>query len=122
MRAIDAVNWSSRDLDLRPRLLDKSTGELRLVDSGAQISAARRLPGDKEDDSIRLVAVNGSRIKTYGTRDIIVKMGRKAYQIPAVICDISQDILGMDFVNKYKLCPDCLHSVSLVKAILLSFY
>ena len=23
--------------------------------------------------------------------------------MPAVICDISQDILGMDFLNKYKL-------------------
>ena len=104
VRAIDAVNWSSaNNVDVRPRLLDKSTGELRLIDSSAQISAAKRLPGDKEDETVRLVAVNGSKIKTFGTRIINLKINRKSYQIPAVICDIGQDILGMDFIKKYRL-------------------
>ena len=45
----------------------------------------------------------GSKINTYGVRTIKVKIGRKAYEIEAVVCDISQDILGMDFISKFKL-------------------
>ena len=50
---LDAVDWSNgyRNVDVRPRLIDKSTNQARLVDTGAQITATVRLPGDKEDDS-----------------------------------------------------------------------
>ena len=46
---LDAVGWSNghRNVDIRPRLVDKSSGEARLIDSGAQISATARKPGDK---------------------------------------------------------------------------
>ena len=98
---LDAVNWSG-NVDIRPRLVEKS-GVERLIDSGAQISATVRLPSDRPDQNVSLVAVNGSKIKTYGVRVINVKIGRKMYSIEAVICDIKQDILGMDFLHKYKL-------------------
>ena len=102
--AVDAVNWSiGRNVDIRPRLYDKASGQFRLVDSGSMITATARKPHDKPDDSFNLVAVNGSRIKTYGTREITIKIGRKAYHMPAIVCDIGQDILGMDFLTKYKL-------------------
>ena len=52
-------------MDIRPRLYDKATNQFRLLDAGSQISATCKLPGDEIDDSIRLVAVNGSKIKTY---------------------------------------------------------
>ena len=99
---VDAVGWQSglRGVDIRPRVVDKSTGEARLLDSGAMISAVAKKPGDKVSEEVSLVAVNGSRIKTYGIRDLEFKMNRKTYKIPAVVCDISQDILGMDFINK----------------------
>ena len=103
--AIEAMNWSvgMRNCDVRPRLVDKSSGEARLIDSGAMISAAKRRPSDKLDDSMRLVAVNGSKINTYGTREISFNIGRKVYTIQAVICDVKEDILGMDFLQKYRL-------------------
>ena len=101
---LDAVGWSFKgNVDVRPRLVDKSTGQSRLIDSGAQITATVRGPEDKPDHSFTLVAVNGSNIPTYGIREITVKIGRKPYKIPAVICDIKEDILGMDFIHKYKL-------------------
>ena len=100
---LDAVNWQCRNVDIRPRLVDKSTGKERLIDSGAQISATVRLPDDKPDDTVSLIAVNGSKIQTYGVRNIEFKINRKLYTIQAVICDVSQDILGMDFLQKYKL-------------------
>ena len=43
---VDAVGWYNgyRSVDVRPRLVDKSTGQARLIDSGAQISATAKLP------------------------------------------------------------------------------
>ena len=95
--AVSVVGWSphNHNVDIRPRLWDKSSGEARLLDSGAQISATKRLPGDKINNSMRLIAVNGSQINTYGVRKIELKINRKAYTINAVICDINQDILGI---------------------------
>ena len=103
--SIEAVKMLSagRNIDLRPRLVDSSTGEPRLLDSGAQISATKRRPEDKLDTSMNLVAVNGSRINTYGIRNLEVKINRKKYTIPAMVCDIKQDILGADFIDKYRL-------------------
>ena len=101
--AVSAVDWliGQRNCDIRPRLLDN--GISRLLDSGSQISVTRKGPDDKIDPTFKLVAVNGSKIPTYGVKEIEIKMGRKTYKIPAIICDIQQDILGMDFITKYKL-------------------
>ena len=42
--AIEAVDWlvGNRNCDIRPRLVDKSTGKARLLDSGSQISIRER--------------------------------------------------------------------------------
>ena len=93
--AVEAVNWESNG-DVRPRLYDHASKSFRLIDSGSMITATKKLPSDKEDNSFKLIAVNGSPIKTYGVRDIVIKIGRKEYRMPAVVCDISQDILGAD--------------------------
>ena len=104
IRAVDAVGWSmGRNFDIRPRLLDKSSGTQRLIDSGSQISVAKKGPDDKLDNSVKLVAVNGSKIETFGQKELVVKIGRKEYRMPAIICDVQQDILGMDFITKYRL-------------------
>ena len=103
--AVNAMGWRNgvRNCDIRPRLLDKATGEQRLIDSGSMISVTKKQPQDQLDTTMRLVAVNGSKIDSYGTREVVIKIGRKTYRIEAVICDVKQDILGMDFLDKYKL-------------------
>ena len=103
--AVDALDWKigQRGCDVRPRLIDKSTGLSRLLDTGSQISVTRKVPGDKVDDSFKLIAVNGPKITTYGVREIEVKLGRKKYSIPAIICNVNQEILGMDFIHKFNL-------------------
>ena len=102
--AVSAVGWPKghRNCDVRPRLVDKQ-GTSRLVDSGSQVTTTSRIPGDKKDSQSRLLAVNGSKIETYGVREINIKINRKNYSIPAIVCDMGQDILGMDFINKYRL-------------------
>ena len=102
--AAEALGWNNQQgVDIRPRLVDKATKVARLLDTGSMITATVRKPEDKPDNSVRLVAVNGSTIQTYGSRLIEVKIGRKAYSIEAIVCDVAQDILGMDFVDKFKL-------------------
>ena len=88
--AVEAVDWlaGNRNCDIRPRLLDKSSGKARLLDSGSQISITSKGPEDKIDHSFSLVAVNGIKIPTYGVKTIMVKIGRKSYPMPAVNCDI----------------------------------
>ena len=100
--AAEALSWnkSQQGVDIRPRLVDPTSQEARLIDTGSMITATVRRPEDKPDNSVRLVAVNGSAIQTYGTRKLNVKIGRKAYLIDAIICDVAQDILGMDFMDK----------------------
>ena len=61
--------------DLRPRVLDRQSGLSVLLDSGAGCSL---LPKDKVPDTImdpnkHLMAVNGSKIPTYGTRLIKIQ-------------------------------------------------
>ena len=75
LRAVDAVDWSiGRNCDIRPRLVDKSSGVSRLIDSGSMITVTKKGPDDKLDNSVRLIAVNGSQIRTYGTKKVVVKM------------------------------------------------
>ena len=52
IRAIDALHWSvgRQNCDIRPRLVDKSSGISRLLDTGSQISVTKRLPEDKIDN------------------------------------------------------------------------
>ena len=101
--AVEAASWVRKGVDIRPRLRDSATGQFRLIDTGAQITATCRGPNDVVSNTVKLVAVNGSKINTYGVRNIVVKINRKAYEIEAVVCDIDQDILGMDFLSKFKL-------------------
>ena len=58
-----AMVWElqGQECDIRPRLVDNSSGTARLIDSGSQISVTKRLPGDKTDPSLRLIAVNGTK-------------------------------------------------------------
>ena len=67
------------------------------------ISTTKKKPEDKENPDLVLQAVNNSPMKTYGFREIPVKIGRKTYQIKAVVVDLDHEILGMDFINRYRL-------------------
>ena len=65
---------SPDDSDLRPHYFDPVLKQSMLVDSGSQVTAVPPDPGDIEDKSVRLRAVNGSVIKTYGFKEISIKI------------------------------------------------
>ena len=101
--AVEAASMSGQDWDMRPHLLDKNSGQYMLLDSGAQISACPPDPGDQEDPSIAVKAVNHSRLKCYGYKNLEVRINRKTYPIVAIKTEVDVPILGWDFTRTHKL-------------------
>ena len=88
--------------DLRPHYWDPVLKQDLLVDSGSQVTAWPPDPGDKVDPSIRLKAVNGSRIDCYGHKEIVIKLGRKAYKFKAIKAKIDNPVIGWDFIRYHR--------------------
>ena len=103
--AYQAMLWTpgKAGVDLRPHIYDKVLKKWVLIDSGSQITAFPPEPGDKEEVGKFLRAVNGSRIKCYGSREISVKIGRKTYPFRAVIADVESPVIGWDFIRCHKV-------------------
>ena len=103
--ALAAVAWTkgSRGVDCRPKVYDSVSKSWKLCDTGSMVTAVKKGPHDKLDETRYLQAVNGSKIQCYGKKEIEVRLGRKTYTIEAIVADVSQDILGWDFLQKYKL-------------------
>ena len=88
--AFMAVDWEvgAMGVDMRPHLFDASSKSWLLIDSGSQVTAVKPDPGDQVSPGLFLRAVNGSRIQCFGYKDIVVQLGRKAYQMRAIKADI----------------------------------
>ena len=101
--AIDALNFrpGSYGLDVRPRIFDKISKTWTLLDTGSCLTCTPKKPGDKLDPTFKLRSVNGGQISTYGSEMLSIQIGRKNYQIEAVIADVPQKILGWDIFKKY---------------------
>ena len=90
------------DFDIRPRVFCNATQSWYLVDSGSQVSVLKPSAGDKVNPNILLEAVNGTNMKCYGKKQHSVRFSRKTYHIEAVISETNENILGMDFIAKYR--------------------
>ena len=102
--ALEAVSWvQGSKLDCRPKVFDGNSKSWKLCDSGSMVTVVKKTDNDKIDKSKYLQAVNGSAIKCYGSKEIEVRLGRKTYTVKAIIADVTQDILGWDFLGKNKL-------------------
>ena len=101
--AIEALNGTFHDLDVRPRIFDKITKTWILLDSGSCVSCHPPGPNDVLDPSFKLKSVNGGSIDTYGTKEMSLQIGRKTYSINAVIAAVPAPIFGWDIFKKYQL-------------------
>lgn len=96
----------------RLRVTDRSSGLCFLVDTGADISV---LPSklvlknnkNSECQDYYLFAANGTKIKTYGVKILVLDLGlRRALRWTFVIADVNAPILGADFLANFKLLVD----------------
>lgn len=88
---------------------DRQSGLRFLVDTGADISIlpVGRKRYTRECSKYVLYAANGSEIKTYGTRTMVLDFNlRRPYRWEFVVADVKQPILGADFLAQHKLLVD----------------
>lgn len=90
-------------------LKDCKTGIHYLIDTGADISVLPRSKyrGTKTLSRISLYAANGTPIKIYGDKQIVVDIGlRRPFTWTFMIADVAQAIIGADFLQHHKLLVD----------------
>lgn len=91
---------------------DRKSGYNFLVDTGANISvipkrSVRVSQCDKINSNYKLYAANGTSIETYGTCTLTLDfLLRRPYRWTFVVADVSQPILGADFLKYHKLIVD----------------
>ena len=110
--AIEAVSQGWLEEDVRPKIYDNVTKTWTLCDSGSVVTCIPRKPGDTIDNNIKLRYVNGGSIPTFGSEELVIRLGRKSYKIQAIKADIPQRILGWDFFKKFKLNLECRYRTS----------
>ena len=103
--AFQAVEWEvgALGVDIRPHVYDPVLQQWLLCDSGSQISAFPPDPGDKEDNTMFLKAVNGTKIKCFGQKDVYIKIGRKNYPFKVIKAEVKNPVIGWDFFKFHKL-------------------
>ena len=92
---------------------DVTTGSRFLVDSGAEVSVyplSRAILGNKYtfniNNSPKLIAANGSAIKSYGATEIVLNFGGQCFTHRFLVADVNRPILGADFFKKHDLLID----------------
>ena len=104
--AFEAMSLNDNEVDVRPYLFDKKSGSHLLLDTGAQVTAYPPEPGDVPDPRMTLRAVNGSQLKCYGYKDVVIQINRKTYDIRAIKTDVAKPVIGYNFVRKHRLVQD----------------
>ena len=84
-------------------LLDHVSNTRFLVDSGAEVSLFPASTADKArgPHGPALIAANGSPIESYGTKQINISVKGRFFSWKFIICDISQGIIGADFLRNH---------------------
>ena len=102
---IAEINNALTKKDIRPKAYDKISGAKILIDSGACISVwpRARFKNAPCDPSRNLVAVNGTQIKTYGSKVIKIQLANVTFNHKFVLSDISSPVLGFDFMVDNRL-------------------
>lgn len=79
------------------------------MDTGANVSVLPVIRKYRavENTRYKLYAANGTEIKTYGTKSLVLDLKlRRPYRWDFIIADIKQPILGIDFLTFHKLLVD----------------
>ena len=89
--------------DVRPYIRDKTSKQWLLVDSGAAVTCwpKRLVPDVPLDPKVKLRAVNGENIDTFGYHTITFHFGNKTYTHRALITALDSAILGWDFLTSH---------------------
>jgi transposase InsO family protein len=87
---------------------DRNSGRRFLVDTGSSVSVIPATGADTRSGNhgVSLVAANGTPIRTYGTRLVHLKFGTHCYKLNCIIANVTQPLLGADFLHAERLLID----------------
>lgn len=87
---------------------DGPSGRNFLIDTGAKVSVFPAVGADSRSGRTgpRLEAANGTAIRTYGTRKISLSIDGHRFPWEFVIADVTQPLLGADFLCAHNLMVD----------------
>ena len=87
---------------------DRHSGQNFLIDTGAEISVLPATANDLRHGprGRPLAAANGTAMKSYGQRDLTLKIGSQQYDWTFTIADVNRPILGADFLRTNSLLVD----------------
>ena len=82
-----------------------------IIDTGAEISElpATRLDRQKGQFAQILLAANGSKITTFGSRAVTIDLPQGKFKWTFVIANVAQPLLGADFLRAHSLLVDMKH-------------
>ena len=84
---------------------DNLSGQLFLIDSGADVSVLP-LTSPSSAATGALVAANGTRIRTFGVKSVELQFGSLSLSHHFYLADISKPILGSDFFAQHDILID----------------
>ncbi|XP_067121517.1 uncharacterized protein [Centruroides vittatus] len=90
-------------------MADPTTKYKFLIDTGADISVIPKSPNTylSKPEKLVLFAANGTPIPTYGTKLLTLNFNlKRSFSWPFVIADVTQPIIGIDFLTKFNLLVD----------------
>ena len=97
----------SQPISLLLHVKDVTSGVQFLIDTGAEVSIVPPTGKDRSRPTrMNLVAANGSRIKSYGTRQKALKIDNCQYTWRFHLADVHQSILGADFLQAHGFLVD----------------
>ena len=87
---------------------DFESGMNFLVDTGSQISILPASKWDRENRSRgqELMAANGSTIEMFGQRCLSLRFGKQKFEWTFIIAEVTQPIIGVDFLCAHLLMVD----------------
>jgi hypothetical protein len=90
---------------------DELSGHSFLVDTGALASVFPAAATDHASDpspnpAVALTAANGTPIRSYGSRELLVRFNGHKYCWSFIIADVSRPLLGADFLSAHDLLVD----------------
>lgn len=86
-------------------VMDRKSGIRFLIDTGADVSVIpHHIAKPTKSSNITLYAANNSTIKTYGEIQLSIDIGlRRLFTWTLTVADVSQPILGNDFLHEFYL-------------------
>ena len=108
-RSLGATSVTGQNIRRLFYVTDSSTGFKFLVDTGAQVSIIPPSPTDRHIRHTNLIleAVNGTPIRTFGTRSLTLSLGlRRTFRWVFVIAETGTPILGADFLRHHRILVD----------------